>query len=433
MGGELGAMARGVVAGVINACQPGACVDRAWPGELGGDEPVVLIAAGKGSVGMARAAVERLGARVNRGVVVGPEALVEGASFGARIERYPADHPLATARNVRAAERVLELAASAGAGETLLTLISGGASAHLTLPGEGVGLEDVRSITDALLRSGAPIGELNSVRKHLELVKGGGLARAGAGAGSHWSLVLSDVLGDRLDVIGSGPTAADPSTFGEALGVLERRGLVGVSGAVVGRLRRGAAGAIEETPSGEEAFWSRVRYRIVGNNGLAVERACAELERAGFAVVERVEGVTGEAGEVGARLAARVLSLGDGVRRAVVWGGETTVRVGEATGLGGRSQELALRAAVGLAGRSGVGVIAFGTDGIDGPTDAAGAVVDGGTVAEIGREGVGVEGALREHDSHRALERGGALIRTGPSGTNVNDLMIGLSGGAWGA
>ncbi|MFI4898742.1 MAG: DUF4147 domain-containing protein, partial [Phycisphaerales bacterium JB059] len=287
MGGELGELARGVVAGVMSTCRPGACVDRAWPHALEGDGPVVLISAGKGSVDMARAAMARLGDRVIRGLVVGPEALLEHASFGSRVERLAADHPLATERNLHAAKRAMELAASAGAAETLLTLISGGASAYLTAPGEGVGLEDVRTITDALLRAGAPIEELNRVRKHLELVKGGGLARAGAGAGAHWSLVLSDVLGDRLDVIGSGPTAPDPSTFTEAWGVLERRGLLGVSGAVEARLRRGGAGEIEETPSGEEAFWARVRHRIVGNNRLAVECACGALERAGFEVVER--------------------------------------------------------------------------------------------------------------------------------------------------
>ncbi len=240
--------------------------------------------------------------------------------------------------------------------------------------------------------------------------------------------MLSDVLGDPLDVIGSGSTAADPTTFQDALDVLSGRGLLGVAEGAVEHLRRGARGEIEETPSGGEAFWKRVRHVVIGNNALAVRSAHETLESLGFEVVEAQSGVTGEASEVGRRLARRVLGLGDDRRRAMVWGGETTVCVGGASGLGGRSQELALGGAGEIAGRDGVGLIAFGTDGIDGPTDAAGGAGDGRTAALVGQGGRHLDEAMANHDSHRALGRASALIRTGASGTNVNDLMIGLAG-----
>ncbi len=413
----------------MTACEPGSLVRRAWPDELDTSKRVVLIAVGTGSVGMARAALGLLGERVVRGVVIGPDSVIGAwADRPEVIEAMGADHPLATDRNVAAAERALAVAQGCGCDETLLTLISGGASAYLTAPGAGIGLEDIRAVTDALLRSGATIGALNCVRKHLETLKGGALARAGQGARAHWSLVLSDVLGDPLGVIGSGPTAPDLTSFGDALGVLRSRGLLEAHDRVGAYLARGEAGEIEETSDGREAFWDRVRHRVVGNNAAAVGCAAATLEGIGFEVVETRLGVTGDACEVGRALARRVLAQGDDRPRAVVWGGETTVTVGEATGLGGRSQELALAAAGDIEGRAGVGVIAFGTDGIDGPTDAAGGVVDGETGSRLRLRGVEVGACLAEHDSHRGLGLAGGLIRTGASGTNVNDVMIGLIG-----
>ncbi len=427
--GELGRVALGVVGAVLAACEPGELVRRAWPAELDTSERVVLIAAGKGSVGMARAACGGLGDRLRRGVVIGPDSVLGAwVDRPTEIEAFGADHPLATGRNVEAAGRAMAVAQGCGGGETLLTLISGGASAYLTMPGEGLGLDDIRAVTDALLRSGATIGELNCVRKHLEAIKGGGLARAGGGAGAHWSLILSDVLGDPLDVIGSGPTAPDASSFQDAVNALRARGLLGAHPGIGAYLMRGAAGAIEETSDGREAFWDRVRHRVVGNNAVAVECAATTLSGLGFEVIETRLGVTGEASEVGLALTRRVLALGVGRRRAVVWGGETTVTVGGASGLGGRSQELALAAAGEIDGRVGAGVIAFGTDGIDGPTDAAGGVVDGETGARLRSRGVEIGASLADHDSHRALGLAGGLIRTGASGTNVNDVMIGLSG-----
>ena len=426
--GELGRVAAGVVDAVLGACEPGVMTLRAWPPELDSAERVVLIAAGKGAIGMVRAAMARLGDRVDRGVVIGPASMIEAwADRPAQLEVFGADHPLATTRNVEAATRALEMARTCGGRETLLSLISGGASAYLTLPDEGVALDDVRGVTRALLRAGAAISELNSVRKRLDRVKGGGLARAGGGAGEHWSLILSDVLGDPLDVIGSGPTALDTTTYHEAMRVLERYGQIGSHPRVEACLRQGAARESAREVDASETIWSRVRHRVVGNNAVAVEHAAGYLRGQGFDVVTTRGGVSGEAREVGAALADRVLALRNGHRRAEVWGGETTVSVGKERGVGGRCQELALSAACALSGVPGVGVIAFGTDGVDGPTDAAGGVVDGDTASRIRAAGLSPEEALERHDSRTALGQAGALIRTGVSGTNVIDVMIGVS------
>ncbi len=324
------------------------------------------------------------------------------------------------------------------ADETLLVLLSGGASAMLCLPREGVGLADIAAVTDALLRAGAPIEELNAVRKHCEVLKGGGLAAA-SGAGRVLTLVLSDVLGDRLDVIGSGPTAPDPTTFAEALAVLERRDLLDISSAVTGMLQKGCAGEQPETVKPGDELWERVESRVVGNNRLAVDAAVRACRRAGYRVVDRQDSVEREAAEIGKKLAARALECAaEGARTnaAIVWGGETTVTVGDSAGTGGRNQELALAAAIELAASGlphaetahapGITIMSLATDGRDGPTDAAGAVVDEQTCARIRAAGMDPIDAMHRHDSHSALDAAGALIRTGPTGTNINDVMLAL-------
>ncbi|MEZ6242955.1 MAG: DUF4147 domain-containing protein [Phycisphaerales bacterium] len=419
-----------IVAGVLDAADPERAVDRAWPVALESAERVTLVAAGKASVAMARAAVGRLGDRLNGGVVVGPWAVVDGwAARPAGLEVFAADHPIPTTRNVEAGERVRRAASACRSDGTLLVLISGGASAYLTLPGEGVTLADIARVTDALLRAGATIREVNAVRKHGELLKGGGLARAAAGAGEVWSLVLSDVLGDPLDAIGSGPTAADPTTFADALGVLGKYAALDVSPAVRVRLERGARGEIEETCKPGDDVVERVRHVIVANNAVAVGSAAGVMRGLGFEVVETRLGVEGEAGEVGRALAARVRALrrdASGRASCVVGGGETTVTVGETVGGGGRVQEGVLAAAIEVEGVAGAGVVGIATDGVDGPTDACGAAIDGGTVGAMREMGVDAAEALRRHDSNTALAGVGALIRTGPTGTNVNDVLVGF-------
>jgi len=422
---------------VFDAADPAWSLDRAWDEGLIPDGPLTLLAVGKASVSMARVGLERLGDRVAGGCVVCPgehESRARSMVGGGSLEVHGADHPLPTARNARAGRRVAELASEAPG--PVVVLLSGGGSAYLTSPGEGIGLDGLSSLTGALLRSGAAITELNAVRKHLETLKGGGLAALVAGGQTPRPLVcfvLSDVLGDPLDAIASGPTAPDPTTFAEALEVVRSRGVAGVCPAATERLRRGARGEIEETPKPGDARFERVTNRVIANNASAAEAAAGALLGLGCEVRGPELMKQGEAAAVGRELARAVArsvagAAGDG-SSAVVLGGETTVSVGNADGTGGRNQELALAAAVEferLGGADGCAVVSIATDGIDGPTDAAGAACDGGLVGRARDAGLDLEDALARHDSHTALDRLGVLLRTGPSGTNVNDVMVGV-------
>ncbi|HRQ72914.1 MAG TPA: DUF4147 domain-containing protein [Phycisphaerales bacterium] len=417
-----------LVRAVVAACDPARLVREHWPGDFDTSGQVTLVTAGKAAPAMAVAACECLGIAPVAGVgvipprVPGTERLAE---LG--IAALEADHPVPTGRNIEAAARVVRVVESMPRDGTLLLLLSGGASAMLTLPAEGLSLEALSKVTRALLRAGATIDELNTVRKHCERLKGGGLARL-ASPRTVRTLILSDVVGDRLDVIGSGPTAADPTTFADALGVLERRNALDASRAVTDRLRRGAAGELPETLKPGDPLLARVRNEIVGSNDDALDAAAGFLRARGFRLASVDRAVTGEAADVGRSLVCRLRAIPDAGRPAcILIGGETTVTVGDATGVGGRNQELALAAAVELDGDPGLGVLAFATDGRDGPTDAAGAFVTGETVANARERNLDLALALREHDSHTALEALGCLIRTGPTGTNVNDIVVGYA------
>jgi len=425
---------RQIIPAVLQAADPGAALTRAWNLP---DEPkaVVLAAFGKASAAMARVAVETLGPRLDRGLVICRDQhtpLVPTAA--GRIRVLPADHPIPTVRNQHAANELESLVSGVRDDELLLVLISGGGSAQLSSPRDGLTLADLAQLTNALLRSGATIDEINCVRKHCEAIKGGQLARL---AGAHTSarplievFVLSDVLGDPLDVISSGPFAPDPTTFKDAIEIMDRRNLARDHGAVMALLEfgrceaNGDEGTVDETPKPHDPVFDRVRHQIIANNAAATEAAAASLRAAGYQVVELRTGVTGEAAEVGRALAARVRNLHP--NQAVVWGGETTVTVGEAPGTGGRNQELALAAAIELDGHLGA-VMSLATDGVDGPTDAAGGVIDGRTAALIRAAGLDPAAALARHDSLPALKAGSALLELGPTGTNVNDVMVGMN------
>ncbi len=460
MPGRVGSMLEAaIIPEILRAVSPGPLVVRAFQHGLPG--ACHILAVGKASGTMAEAAVGVLGGQVRGGGVVGVDekcpTLTLRALWG--------DHPVPTGRNVEAAREVLACVEECRADETLLVLLSGGASALLCLPREPLTLKDIADVTGALLHAGAPIEELNTVRKHCEVLKGGGLVRAAAAAGSQQvvCLILSDVLGDRLDVIGSGPTAPDPTTFAEALSVLEKRGALGVSPVVTALLHRGCDGIEPETIKPGDPIWASVENRVIGNNQLVINAACDAFKREGYEIVERREGVEGEAAEVGRTLACKAMLLRANGRSkvAIVWGGETTVTVGEADGKGGRCQELSLAAAI-LLGRHDCGagfqpaqdaqgaqagslhhklmtasqgtefpritIASLATDGRDGPTDAAGAVVDETTAATIRDAGIDPHTALKNHDSYHALKAARVLLRTGPTGTNINDLMVALVG-----
>jgi glycerate 2-kinase len=416
-------MLRGmVVPAVLRAADAGDALERHW---VLPDEPraVVMLGLGKAAGAMSRVATARLGDRLERAlVVVREEESGQVPRADGRAEVVCADHPLPTRRNVEAGRAATRFVSAVASDERLVVLVSGGGSAMLCAPRGPLVLEDIVQLTDDLLRSGATIGQVNCVRKHCELVKGGQLAQACAGPVT--AFVLSDVLGDRLDVVSSGPFAPDPTSFADALEVIRGFGLAPAHRAVVDLLERGVAGQEAETPGpGDQAF-DRVEHRVISNNASAVAAAVESLRGAGYAVVDQRTGVEGEAGEVGKRFGALVRGLGPG--EAVVWGGETTVAVGDSPGKGGRNQELALAAAIEIDGVGKVGVLALATDGVDGPTDAAGGVVDGAAAGAMRAMGVNPQAALAAHDSWHALEACGGLVVTGPSGTNVNDVMVGV-------
>jgi hydroxypyruvate reductase len=336
---------------------------------------------------------------------------------------YPAAHPLPNERNLFGASAIASAVEEAAVFDLVVCLISGGGSAHLTLPVEGLSLDDLRGVTQALLLGGAPIEDLNAVRKHCERLKGGGLARLAAPA-PVWALILSDVVGDRLDVIASGPTSPDPTTYADALAVLDRYDARDASPAVTAHLEAGVQGAVPETIKAGDDVLIGVFNTIIGTNRLAVDAAADAARELGFAVQIVETPLTGEAGPA-ARTVSRPVTQGATPEGplAMLYGGETTVTV-RGDGLGGRNQELALAAALEIEGLAGVVVASFATDGIDGPTDAAGAIATGETVQRARDKGLDPYEYLANNDSHTFFAALGDLITTGPTGTNVNDLAF---------
>ena len=404
---------------------------RKFLAEMGlGAERIHRAASGKAAPAMARGAVAALGDRLAGGIVIAPAD--HGVELPSTLSTYGGGHPVPNAQGVEGARALRALAEGLGADEVLLCLISGGGSALMTLPPDGVSLAEVQATTRALLHAGATIGELNGVRKHLDQLKGGRLARAAIPA-RVVALVLSDVVGDRLDVIASGPVTPDPTTFADALEVLERRGVWPQLPATVrGHIQRGVAGQEPESPDASEPCFSRVETHILGNNRRAADAALAEAQQRGYRPLLLTTTLEGEAREAGAFLAAvarEVRTSGQPLTppACVLVAGETTVTV-RGGGRGGRNQEVALGAAAGLEGLNQVLVAGFGTDGIDGPTDAAGAFATGATVGRAHALGLEVQKALVENDAYTFFEALGDLIVTGATGTNVMDLALVLVG-----
>lgn len=427
---------KGVIDAVLRAVDAGDALVRHWPeseevaaGLRGG----VLVGAGKASLPMVRAAVDRLGVRPSVGVVLIPAGSKPPPSLNAAgLRLFEVDHPLPTQRNLIAARAVGDAARLASSRKLpLLALLSGGASAHLTVPDRGLTLSDVRTITDLLLKSGAAIEEINAVRQCCETLKAGGLARMAAPAPVH-AFILSDVLGsgsepDPIGVIASGPTADVVRSPSEALRVLESRGLLDALPTITLHLR-----SLMKSPPIIPTVTNAINT-VIGSNVMAVMAAREHLESAGFAIVETRFGVEGDAAARGRELAE--LMARQAVRDkplAAVWGGETTVRVTTPGAFGGRNQQGALAAAIALRGKPGIGVMCFATDGVDGNAPPvkpvhAGAIVTGETVGIAARAGVEAVGALAGHDSYRFSMAGEAALKTGVTGTNVNDVWVGLA------
>lgn len=396
---------------------------------LGDFDRVFVLGAGKAGAAMARAAETTLGSLDSwRGglVVVKDPPPADGP---ATIELVQAGHPLPDRRGVEAAARIGALARAAGPHDLVLVLISGGGSALLADPAPPLTLDMVGAVTNLLLRAGATIDELNTVRKHLAALKGGRLAAQVAPA-SLVALVMSDVVGNPLDVIASGPTVPDPTTYADALAVLARHSLLeSIPPEVRAYLEAGAAGEQPETPKPGEPLFAHVTTQIIADNRTAALAAVAAAARLGLHAQLLTTYLEGEAREVGRVLAAlgKELRAGTGPLpppACLVLGGETTVTV-RGSGQGGRNQELALGAALALAGWGAeVAVATLATDGGDGSGDAAGAFADGTTVARAAARGLDPVAALAANDSYHFWQALGDAVLTGPSGTNVNDLAF---------
>ena len=379
---------------------------------------LVVLAVGKAAGTMARALEALVGDRIAAGLVVVPDGLAVDLEHMTLRE---AAHPIPDERCERAGQMAIDLVAGARPDDVLLAMISGGASSLVSCPIGAVTLSDLANTTDQLLQGGAAIGELNAVRKHLSRVAGGRLA-AHATSKRIEVLVISDVPGDRLDVIGSGPLAADPTTYRDALDSVSRIG-GRFPERVLAHLEAGARGEFDDTPSAGAAIFERVRNTLLASNVTAIEAACLAAEARGMRALALPGYLKGEAQVAGRRLAVLGKSTVSSQPVCAIAGGETAVVV-RGNGRGGRSQELALAAAVELAGNQKVALLAAGTDGIDGPTDAAGAYADGETVARGDELGVDARAALADNDSHGFFDREGGILRTGPTGTNVMDLAF---------
>jgi len=348
-----------------------------------------------------------------------------------RVSVVEAGHPLPDANGVTGTEELVRLALQADERTLVLTLISGGGSALLVSPAAGITLQQKQAATDLLLKAGAEIGELNAVRKHLSRVKGGRLAALLHRAATV-SLIISDVIGDRLDVIASGPTSPDPSTYADAFAVIERYGLRRhLPGDVVRLLREGMSGLLAETPKPGDPVFHGVENRLVATNRIALAEARRSAAARGLRGEIVVADLAGPARDAGRMLAGKALSSLRERRNelplCLISGGETTVKV-TGTGKGGRNQELALAFAREIEGIEGITFLSGGTDGCDGPTDAAGAVVDGTTVTLARRQGLDPDSFLDRNDSHTFFQRAGGLLVTGPTGTNVMDMQIAVIG-----
>jgi len=381
---------------------------------------IIVVAVGKAAGAMAAEAEAILGDHITAGL-----ALTKHGHGGAtrRIPLREGGHPTPDEAGLAATGELRALLHDLRPTDLVLCLISGGGSALLTAPAPPLTLADLRATTGLLLAAGANINELNAVRKHLETLKGGGLARAAAPA-RVVALVISDVLGDPLDVIASGPCTGDTTTFADAWAVVDRRGLRGqLPAAVVAHLHAGLSGAIPETPQPDDPLFAHVSAAMIANLPRAAEAAAARAAALGWrpAIIDLT--IEGEAREVAKGLVARLLALPAGERHCLIGGGETTVTV-RGDGVGGRNTELALAAALLFDGTPGCALASLSTDGDDGPTGAAGAFATGATVARGRALGLAAADSLARNDSATYFRAVGGLVVTGPTRTNVADVYF---------
>ncbi|HYE61161.1 MAG TPA: DUF4147 domain-containing protein [Phycisphaerales bacterium] len=418
--------ANALITAALKAADPVTALQRHWNiTDLHGD--IHLLAIGKAARPMALEAFRHLGPRITRALITAPPDQSDPRGLRPNTQLFPCDHPYPTQRNIEAAQAVRDFITSASENDTLLCLISGGGSAHLCLPAGDLTLHDIIEVTRELQLAGATIDELNCVRKHCELLKGGNLARLSR-AGRLVAYILSDVIGDKLDIISSGPTAPDPTTYRDAQHVLASHAITLPN--ISAHLTSGILGDHPETPKPRDPAFARVTNRIIASNRQVTDAVAAAAQHLGFHIDEVEQQKQGEAADVAAGLANTAKRL-QAVSRptACILGGEWTVTVssggaGAAAGTGGPSQELAL--AFALAAEQlrldSCALLAFSTDGHDGPTDAAGAIVTPLLPDQARRKGLNPEAALQRHDSHELLDALSALVRVPPTGTNLNHI-----------
>lgn len=392
---------------------------------------IFVIGAGKASAAMAVAVERVLGKAITAGLV--------NVKYGhiarlKRIEINECGHPVPDEAGVAGARRIAAIAEEAGDGDLVICLISGGGSALLPAPAPGISLAEKQETTRLLLACGATIHEINAVRKHISVLKGGQLARL-AWPARTITLILSDVIGDNLDVIGSGPTAADASTYSIALGIFDKYGIAAdLPDAVRNRLESGVSGTIPETPKEGDRELAKTQNVIVGSNRLAVSAAKKKASELGYrplVLSTTIQGETRDVAWMHAAILREIHESGQPLRApvCVISGGETTVTL-RGTGKGGRNQEFVLAAAQDIAGIPSTVVLSAGTDGTDGPTDAAGALCDGDTLRRAAAAGLDPIVYLRNNDSYHFFDALGDLIRTGPTRTNVMDIRLMMAGDA---
>ena len=390
---------------------------------------IVVVGAGKATPAMARACEGILGDRIHAGSI---NTKHDHAVPLERISTIECAHPIPDESGVAGAREILHLLSGLTEHDVVLCLLSGGGSALMPVPAPGITLQDKGLTTGALLACGATIHEINTIRKHLSAIKGGWLAMRAMPA-RVVSMMVSDVIDDPIDIIASGPTAPDPTTFADGLDILDLYGITqAIPTTVLLHLEAGAAGQVPETPKSGDAAFDRTRNLVVGNNCLALAAARSEAERRGYqplVLSSRIAGETRHVAAMHVAIAREVATTSQPISApaCLISGGETTVTL-RGDGKGGRNQEFALAAALDLDGCEGITVLSCGTDGTDGPTDAAGAIADGSSVSRAAAVGLGASQYLARNNSYRFFQALDDLVITGPTGTNVMDLRLLLVG-----
>lgn len=440
--GALGDVACQVMATAVSAVNAYQCVrDNVWVKgdrvqfgnsdvDLNKFHRVFLVGFGKASAQMAKALLDQLGDRIDLAkVITKDEIYLTEQGYSGKLQVLIGDHPVPGEQSLEASRALLDDLSSLDEHDLVLVVISGGGSSLFTFPVSGISLADVQAATQVLLRSGAEITEINTIRKHLDRVKGGQLARVLFPAEVH-TLILSDVVGDRLDMIASGPTAPDPTTFSDALEIIQKYDLWNdLPKTIVSHLKNGRDGKIQETPKPGDRALVRIQNHLVGTNLIACQAAKRCAEELGYEseiVSSQLTGLTQNVAEVMKNMIRSVIELEEPIKPpcCIIFGGETTVEV-KGEGLGGRNQDLALHMVRTMSEYPETLFISLATDGEDGPTDAAGAVVD----SEVLKNGeqiqhVDLNEMIRNNDSYHYFQKTGGLIKIGPTGTNVNDLIL---------